>query len=551
VSNQQPPSNWGNEPWNGSGPGQYGQGQYGQHQYGQQDYGQQQYGQQNYGQQGQYNEQQQYGEQQYGQQPQFDQNQYGQQPQYDQNQYGQQYQYGQQQGYGDQQQYAQQSYGDQQYGYQPAQGYAGQDANAGNPWQGGQAAQGSGAKRRRPWLIPVAIVAAVLLVGGGIWGGISLFGNMGRGAASPDEAVDKLLNSAAEVDYLAAMSNVAPSEADVFGTAAQRLLDSDFGDIGDGVSLSDGLDRLGDATETTTSGLKYETEELADGVERVTVTEGEITVDGDVDEIEAALESVVRSLAYEGFLLEGMDSDEAAAEAEEVAADAAEDFTAAEDYPQTMDFAEEDEANSIIAVEEDGKWYVSFALTGADYALSGMSGEGATSIDEIPANGADSPEEAGMQFANGFAEVMSGGDSKSVIEMLSRPERLVMSMLYQDFGQGTTYPSSDQVEVSGDFESFDVNGTTMILPDNLVIDDGYSQVTFDGTCVNEASGYQSCLEDVAPLKALGLDKLGIAVIEEDGKWVVSLYKTAEVWLDTAVENYLELRDEGRLDELQV
>ncbi|WP_125106963.1 hypothetical protein [Gulosibacter massiliensis] len=574
MSNQQPPTDpnqnqWGGVPPEDERPQGWQQGDWPQQNNWQQQGG---YGQQHYGQggrqvyaqdaQGGYGQQGQYG---YGQDAQNGPQAYG-QNQYGQNQYGQQ-QYGRNdygqaggQGYGQQNEkyyatngdHGQNQYGPAAYGYQPAQGYAGGDANAGNLWQ----QQAEQPKRKRRWLLPVAAVAAVAVIGGAIWGGIALFSGGGRGAASAEEAVDTLISEGGELDYLGAMAMVAPSEADVFGTAAQRLLESDFGDTGDGVSLSDALDDLGNATTTTTEGLEYETEELTEGVERVTITSGTVTIDGDTEAIAAAMESVIRSLAYEGGLLQGMSEGDAIDYAEEAVNEATADFNFDEEYPQTVDFAEQD-TNSLISTYEDGKWYVSMALTTVDYALAGTSGEQVSSIDEVAGNGADSPEEAGLQALDAVFSLTSGGDAQPAIELLSRPERLVMSMLYQGFGSGGSgYASPSEFSVSGGFESFEVNGVTMIRPDGLVVEDSYSSVTFNGLCVEQQNSYgtgggEQCLSDYAPAEALGLTDLGIAVVEEDSGWVVSLYKTAEVWLDTAVEHYLELRDEGRLDELQI
>ena len=334
------------------------------------------------------------------------------------------------------------------------------------------------------------------------------------------------------------------------------MLESDFGDSGDGVSLSDALDQLAGATTTTTEGLEYDTEELTEGVERVTITEGSVTIDGDSDEIAAAAEAVIRSVSYEAALVSGLSESEAVDAAKEAVDEASAEFNFDEEYPQTVDFAE-DETNSLISTNEDGKWYVSMALTAVDYALAGTSGEQVSSIDEVEGEGADSPEEAGLQAVDAIFELTSGGDAQSAIELLSRPERLVMSMLYQGFGGGGSgYSTPSEFSVSGGFESFAVNGVTMIRPDGLTIEDSYSTVTFNGLCIEDQNSYggrggEQCLSDYAPAEALGLTELGIAVVEEDSGWVVSIYKTAEVWLDTAVEHYLELRDEGRLDELQI
>ncbi|UQN14364.1 hypothetical protein [Gulosibacter sp. ACHW.36C] len=553
MSNQQPPSDpYGNQ-WRGVPPEGEGGQAWPQHEWnhpnqldGGSAYGADAQGQP-YG-----SAQQGYGQAQSGQQPAYGQPQnYGQEGQYGQaEQFDQQQGYVPQQGYGQQPQYgqSQQQFGQPQYGYQASQGYAGNDANAGNPWQ----QQGQAPKRRRKWLIPVAAIAAVAVIGGAIWGGIALFSGQGRGAASAEEAVDKLITSGTNLDYLGSFAMVAPSEADIFTTAAERLLASDFGDVGDGVSLSDGLADLASASTTKTEGLEYETEELAEGVERVTITAGTVTVDGDQEAITQATESVIRSLAYEGALLAGESESEAVSAADDAAEEAMSDYNFDDEYPQTFDFADED-FNTLISTYEGGKWYVSMMLSGADYALGGMSGDKLSSLDVVEGNGASGPEEAGMQALESVFELgLGGGDFDTAVATFARPERLLFSMFSQSFGSGSGYSSYSDYEFGGGFTTIDVNGVTMIRPDNITIDDGYQTITIDGTCYEVSNSYSEpmCLEDIPVVSALGLDELGIAVVQEDSGWVVSLYKTAEVWLDTAVENYLVLRDEGRLDELQ-
>jgi hypothetical protein len=94
-------------------------------------------------------------------------------------------QYGQQQNYGQQPQYGQQGYGQQDYAQQPQQ-YGGQPQAApayGNYGDGAPGQQNPTPPKKKgpaPWVFVLVGVAAVALVGGGIWGGIALFGGGGN-----------------------------------------------------------------------------------------------------------------------------------------------------------------------------------------------------------------------------------------------------------------------------------------------------------------------------------------------------------------------------------
>ena len=89
----------------------------------------------------------------------------------------------------------------------------------------------------------------------------------------------------------------------------------------------------------------------------------------------------------------------------------------------------------------------------------------------------------------------------------------------------------------------------MILPDDLRLEAEGDAIIFDGYCFSPEGGQSSCLTEFNAFNELGLDELGLVVVQEDGGWLFSPFETVEIVLSTAAEHYLELRDAGELDKL--
>lgn len=467
---------------------------------------------------------------------------------------------------------------------QPGQGNAGYgqagqapQPDQGNATYGQYAASGAAAGSGQPpkkggkkwWIIGTAIV---VVIGLATWGGIALFGKFG-GARSPEAAVENYLSSAASFNIVDTALGTAPSEREIFQDAVLQIRDAGLGEAeGDGdraiPSITDSLSDLQSAVNVSRDGFEYETEELAEGVEVVNITEGVITFDGDEDAFKEALVNLARGIRYEAEISSGTSESEALDLAFEVT-----DEDLEVEFPYEYDIAEGNddvqalpEGLSMVTVQEGSGWYVSQIMTGIHLAATGLGtsltgSEGWQIGDQVlDAQPAESPEAAGLQFTEGLANYfsMAGGVSGVDVELgissLTEAERTVASLyllpLLESFASSSSSGASFEYEISGDFEELEFGGKTMILPDGLAIAyDGETALEVDGYCAGVLGSEQACLTDWAAYSELGWDQLGIVVVQEDDGWLVSPYQTVEIFLETGVDRYLELREEGNLDVL--
>ncbi|MGO1544986.1 MAG: hypothetical protein ACTHXA_11690 [Gulosibacter sp.] len=551
-----------------SGQSSYGQGNQSQSNYGQGDQGEGNYGQGTNGQgsQGQGSQGQgtygqgTYGQGTYGQQAEA-QGAYNQGP-YNQGTYGQSHPDQGQSGQGETNQ-GQPSQG--QYGQPPTATYGQGYAPGGQPPQ-----KKSG--RKKWWIIGVVGVVVIGLLA---WGGIALFGKFG-GANSPEAAVENYLTSAASFNIIDTALSTAPSERAIIQDAAMQLRDADLGkSSGDEdseiPSIFESLEDLEAAIDVSRDNFEYETEEIVEGVEVVTITEGVITFDGDEEAFKEAMVNLARGLRYEAEVSSGMSEEEALELAFEVT-----DEDLDVEFPYEYDLVNGGDDMEplpdwfgIVTVKEGNGWYISQFMTGAHFAAAAFAngmGTGTVDVnigDEVLESApADSPEAAGLQFTEGLMEFVSlvNGQTDVDVELgvstLTEAERTLVSLfllpIVDEMSGGSSGPAwgEFEFEISGGFEEFEYGGKTMILPDGLQLSvEGDDSVELDGYCASIMGEEPACLTDWAPYSELGFDELGLVVVQEDGGWLVSPYQTVEIFLETATERYLELREEGNLDVL--
>ena len=132
--------------------------------------------------------------------------------------------------------------------------------------------------------LTIGLIAAGLVVvlgGGTVWAIDAIFG----GEKSPEAAADKLVNGMLELDPIALYTAMAPSEVGPMKDALEQLEDLPTSSDEDAKKLQESLKELADAVDITTSGLEYRTDPMMDGVSRVSLTGGSITIDADTDEL--------------------------------------------------------------------------------------------------------------------------------------------------------------------------------------------------------------------------------------------------------------------------
>lgn len=427
-------------------------------------------------------------------------------------------------------------------------------------------------RSRRGAVLAIVAATAVVLLGLGTWGGIALFGVF-AGARSAQGATEKFLSSVATFDVMGAALALAPSEAAMFKDAAEHLLSDDFGrpPTSSAIpSLKEGLDHATAALDVEFEDLEYSTEKVVDEVELVTIESGTMIFDGDEAELRTALAEIGAALTYEQELASGASEEEAAAAANE----AFKDEPVNVDLPYRYDIEQggpDGEAAlpgglQFVSVHEGSGWYVSGIMTAAQIITKlgmGLSGS-SDAFPELPANhlaeqaGAPTPEDAGLVLVESVGEYL-GSPTQSTMDAVAgafiTPERRLLSLyllpLAQHSLEGASPSNATFTVTGGGFRTVTAHGETMILPDKLELANGASStLTLDGYCQSVDTSPPDCLTDWKGFSALGLDELGLVVKQEEGGWVVSVMQTIGLATKVAADNYIRLRDEGRLDELE-
>lgn len=416
-------------------------------------------------------------------------------------------------------------------------------------------------KRRGMW-IAIAVVAALVLGGGG-WGAYALFTAF-RGSASPEAAVERYISAMTEMDPVQLALSMAPSEAGLIRPFGEDLLKTPLRDA-KSPTIGDILDRLRGAVSVSRDGLEYETTEITEGISQVRIVAGSITFDGDEGKIRDIVRELVDGLVYNAALIAGESESEATSRAADAASEVNGDFS----WPLTMTFDRSGmqgesmsqpssvaQMSSFTTVDENG-WYVSGMLSTVSSIAVGMSGSDVLGGEPFAAAGAATPEEAGMQLVNGLRKLDTNSGLEQIAGVLPLAERRVLGVFRDLISKADLTVSA--TSVSGGFTSSVSDGVTTIHPDKLRIEYDGDSVEFDGTCISQTrAGYRSssprtetyCLKDVPQFETLGLTDIGIVTVEEGGRWYVSLIATGAHFMQVALDNYVSLRDQGRLAELQ-
>lgn len=439
--------------------------------------------------------------------------------------------------------------------------------------------------RRRGLIIGLSAgIAAVLVVaGGGAWW---YFASRLGGASSPEAAVEKLISGASAFDPLSIYGSLAPSEVSLLRGPMERLAAASPEDV----EAPDGQEILGSlrsALEITSRDLEFESDELADGVARVTWVGGEITIDGDARAVadalvEASEQTLRSSLEASSYTESDIDA---------VIEDTRDEIASSMDLPQTISASDADTPLAVVTVDEGG-WFISPALSVADaaYRTSDAATDPAFTLgDEIvEAKTFDSPEEA----ATALIDAALSGDVRDLAATLPLAERRVLSIygspIAESAGYGSAWPTGIEVtttdlsstidgdtarisidEVAWSATSYDagvgadltdvysLSGTCMTWTDQYAWDDGWwsegaswwdSGEWVENYVVEETSG-DGCLEDQPGVGSLGLEDAAVIAVKENGGWLVSPTSTLADVTAIMTERALEYYEDGRLDEL--
>ena len=400
-------------------------------------------------------------------------------------------------------------------------------------------------RRRRTGLWVGVAAAAVVVVGAGgyaVWANV--LSKLG-GAESPQAAVTQLVDGIADRDGVAIVGVLAPSEVQPFRDASEGVGDL-ASSAADGETSVD-LDKLRDAfdaLDVDVSGLELDVEEVDDGLAKVSLTDGTLTVDGDAGTItDLVLDAFAPVLEAVGQgELSGDDRDQAVQQLDSA-------------LPWSVDAAQltfETDAGTqepfLMAVEEDGDWYVSPLMTIGEYITVAQGGTRGAMPDPDAAT-YSSPQAAGTAFVEAIPEVV-GGDVSALTDVLSVAERRFMSVYVEAWAQG--YQGSDTVLSVGSatFTSTSLDDShALLVPDDVSLTGDGSTLSLSGTCVT-ADGSKNCIEDVPGLVALGFGESGLVAVKEDGSWRVSALSTLAHLYGVVTEKALELQKDGSLEDPQ-
>jgi hypothetical protein len=407
------------------------------------------------------------------------------------------------------------------------------------------ATSGGGGRR---W---IAVVVAVALVAGGTYATAQLLSD-DAGAASPEEAGEQLLAAVTRSDLLGIIELLPPGERQVLADITTEL--------------SDQADRLGLVDETFRldgfPGLsidiedpEFEVQELGDGLARVSLVDGQATVEVDGEAVAGSLGEVVEAIAAANDAeLEVEDSD-GSTDIGQIADEAAEDAE--------LDGGEVLNPFTVAVIEQDGRWFPSLGFTIAELARMDMDqfGDGppAPDLDDgVEPDGAESPQAA----VQDLLDAALAADGEEALEVLDPGDAAAMQVyadVFFDFG------SPEGTGIDAEITDAEVTplggGVHRVLPTGLVaegeldegtvtfeVEDGCT--TFEFTSADDPDDdvdFESCaggdlaedltegFEDVEVpeeldelVEAFSPVEVGIITVEHDGEHFVS-------WLRTLVD----------------
>lgn len=429
-----------------------------------------------------------------------------------------------------------------------ASGYVG----AGEP---GVVSYDSGAperRSRRGLVVGGAVAAGVLVLGGGAWAAKTLIFDKIGGSDSPEAAVTKLVDSATDKDILAMYGSLSPAEVSHLKSQYDSFVANAEGND-EYQSALDSYQAILDAVTLDVTGLEVRSESIAEGVAKVYLDAGSFSLDGDTDTIATEVADLVYEMSSSAlgssmsgsFPLELPDK-------EETKADIKKDLD--ESLPAKGDVADiEGQKAYVVAVEEEGAWYVSPYLTIAEYALESSGGTRGTLPAASAVKGFDSPAAAASGLVDATLAYVRGGNPQDLAVALPLAERR-LAALYLPKHDGTDLAG---LTIENGFSERSKDGAVAkVVFDGFKIsysDQGQTaNVTLDPTCVRldvPGTGSGEICVDKAPLiKEMGMQDASLVALSEGGSWFLSPVSSL-VDSSTAMGNaMMNLQKEGKLDD---
>ncbi|WP_040399005.1 hypothetical protein, partial [Cellulomonas massiliensis] len=394
-------------------------------------------------------------------------------------------------------------------------------------------------RRRRRGLLLGAAALVVVLGAGGVAAWSLVLSKLG-GAATPEAAVTRLLEGAAAKDLLKAYGVLAPSEVSLLSGVAES-----FAQVQEARTPDLDLAPLLDELDVDLEGLRVSSQEVDDGLAKVEVTAGTLTIDGDPEKIVDAVLELYRTepaSRWADVLAEERDG-----MVEEL--DAQLPWTVDAADLVWRDSADAEQGAFLMAVREGRRWYVSPMMTVGEYALVADGRERGAMPGDAPRRG--SAAEAGDALLAALPSA-AAGDLTELADVLPTAERRLAAVYLQPWLEGSG--GSTLTVDGGGLTTTELDADRVRLhPDALVLTADGERTRLDGTCVTTLGdggddAGRWCLADLAPGVELSLDQLGVVAVREHGAWRVSALATlADAWATVAAD-VLRLQDEGKLDD---
>ena len=468
------------------------------------------------------------------------------------------------------QQSSSQQGGFQQGGFQ--QGGFQQDAYQQGAWAQPQPAT----KKSRKGLWIGIGVAGALVVSGGAFAANALWFSKVGGAATPEEAATQMIEAAVAKDLVALYGVTSPTEFDTMSTAyalfSDRMESSSDLEL---ESVTDAYKDYFEAFDLELDGLEVEVEELEDGLAKVSITAGDLTIDADADKVSEATVALLEDLG-DGPFGELVDLSGGSIPSDSEIRD---DVTTAVEETFPVDVSVEDlqidpaELGSelgldlgdepidpfLIVVEEGGDWFVSPTLTFLEYGAMSQGIERGSLPSADLAGQYDTPEAAAEGLVTGLMEYAESGDQDAYLSALPLGDRRAMS-LYADTdlssmeGYDELQEALDATEVTASFSVREEDdGVAWLQVESLTITTEIEGTTgsfeLDAECFSaDVDGEQvdGCLADIPALEQLGIGDLSLIAVEEDGSWYISYAGTVGDASGVLASNALRLYEEGHL-----
>lgn len=431
------------------------------------------------------------------------------------------------------------------------QGQPGAFAGAGEP---GVVSYDSGVperRSRRGLVVGGAVAAGVLVLGGGAWAAKTLIFDKIGGSESPEAAVTKLVESATEKDILSMYGSLSPAEVSHLKAQYDTFVANAEGND-EYQSALDSYQAILDAVTLDVTGLEVRSESIAEGVSKVYLDAGTFSLDGDTDKIATEVADLFHEFSSSAFSSMSGSLPLDIPDKEEMKAEVKEELD--QSLPAKGDVADlEGQKAYVVAVEEEGAWYVSPYLTVAEYALESSGGTRGTLPAASAVKGFDSPAAAASGLVDATLAYVKGGNPQDLAVALPLAERR-LAALYLPKHDGTDVAG---LTIENGFSERSKDGSVAkVVFDGFKLtytDQGQSaNVTLNPTCVIlDVTGTgkgEVCVDKAPLLKEMGMQDASLIALSEGGSWFLSPVSSL-IDASTAMGNaMIKLQKEGKLDD---